>query len=152
MRKLEILQNLIINFYSRFQQRSSLTGFDSQGMYIFMMIHCVVQDIYIVLSKNAPFSIMGYFKNVFSHETPPPQNKKKKTGYIFAEHYISQKTKHKQETALHSFFPRPLVFKLHQEILELNDICVSWILPKTELEMNFLNLEYNSFDYISFSQ
>ena len=42
---------------------------------------------------------------------------------------------------LKRFAPRPLIFKLQQEVLKFNDICVSWSSPKTDLETNFLNLE-----------
>ena len=41
--------------------------------------------------------------------------------------------------ATHSFAPRPLIFKLQQEVWKFNDICVSWSSPKTDLETNFLN-------------
>ena len=44
--------------------------------------------------------------------------------------------------ATHSFAPRPLFFKLQQEVLKFNDICVSWSSPKADLETKFLNLEY----------
>ena len=30
----------------------------------------------------------------------------------------------------YGFAPRPLIFKLQQEILKFNDICVSWSSPK----------------------
>ena len=30
----------------------------------------------------------------------------------------------------HSFAPNPLIFKVQQEVLKLNDICVSWSSPK----------------------
>ena len=43
--------------------------------------------------------------------------------------------------ATHSFAPRPLIFKLQQEVLKFNDICVSWSSPKTDMETNFLNLK-----------
>ena len=43
--------------------------------------------------------------------------------------------------AKHSFVPRPLIFKLQQEVLKFNDICVGWSSPKTDLVTNFLNLE-----------
>ena len=54
--------------------------------------------------------------------------------------------------ATHSFAPKPLIFKLQQEILKFNDICVSWSSPKTDLVTNFLNLENRSFENVSFSQ
>ena len=54
--------------------------------------------------------------------------------------------------ATHSFAPRPLIFKLQQEVLKFNDICVSWSSPKTDLVTNFLNLENRSFENVSFSQ
>ena len=37
-----------------------------------------------------------------------------------------------------SFAPRPLIFKLQQEVLKFNDIFMSWSSPKTDLETNFL--------------
>ena len=52
-----------------------------------------------------------------------------------------KKTKHKQKKGSHVFFPRPLIFKFQQDVLKINDICVSWSLPRTDREMNFLNLE-----------
>ena len=50
----------------------------------------------------------------------------------------------------HSFAPRPLIFKLQQEVLKFDDICVNWSSPKTDLETNFLNLENRSFESVSF--
>ena len=38
--------------------------------------------------------------------------------------------------ATHSFAPRPLIFKLQQEVLKFNDIFVSWSSPK--LTVTFL--------------
>ena len=43
--------------------------------------------------------------------------------------------------ATHSFAPRPLIFKLQQEVLKFNDICVSWSYPKTDLVTMFWSLE-----------
>ena len=37
------------------------------------------------------------------------------------------------------------MFKLQQEVLKSNDIYVSWSSPKTDLEINFLNLENRKF-------
>ena len=37
-----------------------------------------------------------------------------------------------------SFAPRPLIFRLQQEVLQFNDIFMSWSSPKTDLETNFL--------------
>ena len=54
--------------------------------------------------------------------------------------------------ATHSFAPRPLIFKLQQELLQFNNICVSWNSPKTELETDLFNLENRSFENVSFSQ
>ena len=51
--------------------------------------------------------------------------------------------------ATHSFAPRPLIFKLQQEVLKFNDICVSWSSPKTDLVTNFLNPENRSFENVS---
>ena len=31
------------------------------------------------------------------------------------------------------FAPRPLIFKLQQEVLKVSDICVSWSSPETEV-------------------
>ena len=55
-------------------------------------------------------------------------------------HNFSQKWNNKKAT--HSFAPRPLIFKLQQELLKFIDICVSWS----------LNLENRSFENASFSQ
>ena len=49
----------------------------------------------------------------------------------------------------HSFAPRPLTFKLQQEVLNFNDICVSCSSPKTDLVTNFLNSENRSFENVS---
>lgn len=38
-------------------------------------------------------------------------------------------------------FPRSLIFKLEQEALKFNKICVRWSSQKTYLETNFLKLE-----------
>ena len=54
--------------------------------------------------------------------------------------------------ATHSFAPRPLISQLQQEVWKFNDICVSWSSPKTDLEINFLNLENRGFEYAIFSQ
>ena len=35
------------------------------------------------------------------------------------------------------FFPRPLFFKLQQEVLKFSDICVCWSSPKTDQENFF---------------
>ena len=43
-----------------------------------------------------------------------------------------------------------MIFKLQQEFLKFNDICVSWSSPKTDLVTNFLNLEIWSFENVSF--
>ena len=44
------------------------------------------------------------------------------------------------------------IFKLQQEVLKLNSICVSWNSPKIDPETNFLNLQNRSFENFSFSQ
>ena len=55
--------------------------------------------------------------------------------------------------AKHSFAARPLIFKLQQEVLKFNDICVSWSLPKTDLVIKkIFNLEDRSFENVRFSQ
>ena len=52
----------------------------------------------------------------------------------------------------YSFAPWALLFRLQPEVLKFSDICVSWSFPKTDLEANFLNLESQSFEDISFSR
>ena len=44
----------------------------------------------------------------------------------------------------HDFFPRPLIFKLHQEVLKFNDTYMSWSSRKADLVTNILNLENRS--------
>ena len=51
--------------------------------------------------------------------------------------------------ATNSFAPRLLIFKLQQDVLKFNDICVSWSFPKTDLVTNFLNPENRSFENVS---
>ena len=48
--------------------------------------------------------------------------------------------------ATHRFVPRPLIFKLQQELLNFNDICVSWSSQKTDLVTNFLSPENRRFE------
>ena len=50
------------------------------------------------------------------------------------------------------FDPRPLIFKLQQEVLKFNDIRVSWGSSKTDLVRNFLKSENQSFESVSFFQ
>ena len=38
-------------------------------------------------------------------------------------------------------FPKPLTFKLQQEVLKYNDSYISWSSTKTDLEINFLSLD-----------
>ena len=64
-------------------------------------------------------------------------------------HNSSQNENNRKVT--HNFAPRPLIFKLKQEILRFNDICVSWSSPETDQETNLLNLENRSFENDSFS-
>ena len=45
---------------------------------------------------------------------------------------------------------RPLIFKLLQEVLKFNDICVSWSSTKTNPEANFLNSQNWNFENVSF--
>ena len=45
-----------------------------------------------------------------------------------------------------------LIFKLQQEVWKFRDIFVNLSSPKTHLEKNFLNLENQSFEYVTFSQ
>ena len=47
--------------------------------------------------------------------------------------------------ATHGFAPRPLIFKLQQEVLKLKDICMSWSFPKADLETKFFDLEKYKF-------
>ena len=65
-------------------------------------------------------------------------------------HNSFQNKSHRKAT--HSFAPRSLIFKLQQEVLKFNDICVSWSSPETDLVASFLNLENRSFKCVSFSQ
>ena len=47
--------------------------------------------------------------------------------------------------ATHSFAPRPMTFKLQQEVLYFNDFCVSWSTPRTDLVTDFLNVSKSKF-------
>ena len=48
--------------------------------------------------------------------------------------------------------PDLLIFKLQQEVLNFNDICVSWSSSKTDVEINFLDLENRMFENATFPQ
>ena len=52
---------------------------------------------------------------------------------------------------VHALAPSTLIFKLQQEVLKFSDICVCRSSPKTDVEMNFSNLENRSFENVSFS-
>ena len=52
--------------------------------------------------------------------------------------HVSFQSRNNRNTT-HIFAPKPLIFKLQQEVLKSNDICVSWSSQKTDLETNFLN-------------
>ena len=52
--------------------------------------------------------------------------------------------------ATHIFSHTPLIFKLQQQVLKLDDICVIWSALKTDLKTNFLNLEKKSFENATF--
>ena len=56
------------------------------------------------------------------------------------------------ENATYSFAPTTLIFKLQEEVLKFNDICVRWSSQKTDLITYFLNLENRNFENASFSQ
>ena len=51
----------------------------------------------------------------------------------------------------HSFAPRFLSFKLQEEVLKFKDTCVRWSSPRTDLVINFVNLENESFESVTFS-
>ena len=51
----------------------------------------------------------------------------------------------------HTVAPRPLNFKLQQEVLKFNNICMSCSSTKTDLVTSFSNLENWSFENVNFS-
>ena len=61
---------------------------------------------------------------------------KKRGTILFKIKYLENK---QIEKSLSRFFPTTLNFKLLQEVLTFNNICLS--LPKTDPKTNFLNLE-----------
>ena len=58
-------------------------------------------------------------------------------------------SKLKNRKATQSFASRTLIFKLQQDDLKFNDICVNWSSPKTDLVTNFLNPENGNFEKVS---
>ena len=58
--------------------------------------------------------------------------------FVFIKVYIFFKNNRK---TTYCFALRPLIFKLQQEVLKFNNLCVSWSSPKTDLEANFLSPE-----------
>ena len=53
---------------------------------------------------------------------------------------------------MHNFSPRPLIFKMQQEVLKFNEICMGWNSPKADLVIKFLNLQNGRFEKVIFSQ
>ena len=51
--------------------------------------------------------------------------------------------------ATRTFAPRPLTFKLQEELVEINNICVNRSSPKTDLVITLLNPENRSFENVS---
>ena len=47
--------------------------------------------------------------------------------------------------ATQTFASRPLIFKLQQNFLKFNNVCMVWISPITDLVKNILNLEDSKF-------
>ena len=58
---------------------------------------------------------------------------------LFKTEHLKNETETEKITT--RLFPRFLIFKLQQEVIRFNDICVSWSSPKTDFETNFSNLE-----------
>lgn len=73
---------------------------------------------------------------------------KKRGTILFKIKYLENK---QIEKSLSRFFPTTLNFKLLQEVLTFNNICLSLSSPKINLEMNFLNLKIQSFENVSYS-
>ena len=67
--------------------------------------------------------------------------------FLTLKRYNSFQSKNNRKVT-HSFVKRLLVFKLHQEVLKFNDICLSWSPPKTDLMTNFLNPQNRSFENV----
>ena len=74
-----------------------------------------------------------------------------KINSLTLKHHNSFRNWNKRKTR-YNFATRPLIFKLQEEVLEFDDICVSCSSPKTELETNFLNLENKRFEIASLSR
>ena len=53
--------------------------------------------------------------------------------------------------ATYAFAPKTLIFKLQQKVLKSYDVYVSWNSPKTDPEVNFLNLQNRSLEKVCFS-
>ena len=76
----------------------------------------------------------------------------KKHGHVdFKTSYFLYLNKNNRRVT-HSFAPIPLIFKLQQEVLKFNDICLSWSSLKADVVISFLNLENRSFENVSFSR
>ena len=60
--------------------------------------------------------------------------------FLTLKDYNSFQNKNNRKTT-HSLSPRPVIFKLQQEVLKFNDICMSWSSQKTDQEMNSSNLQ-----------
>ena len=74
-----------------------------------------------------------------------------KKGLKFCLNGNASKTKYKQKGVSDGFFRKLLIFKLQNEVLKVNDNYMRWKSPKIDLKLNFLNLENQSFENVSFS-
>ena len=71
--------------------------------------------------------------------------------FLNLKRHNSFQNKNNRKTT-HSFAPRPLTFKLQQEVSKFNYIFVIWSSPKTNVETNLLNLGNQDFQYVTFAQ
>ena len=71
--------------------------------------------------------------------------------FLNLKRHNSFQNKNNRKTT-HSFAPRPLIFKLQQEVSKFNYIFVIWSSPKTNVETNLLNLGNQDFQYVTFAQ
>ena len=79
------------------------------------------------------------FNNAFSH--------KSRVQLCFKMKYVENET---EKITTQFFSQASLIFKLQQEVIKVNDMCMPWSLPETDPETNFLNLENQSFENVSF--
>ena len=85
----------------------------------------------------------SFFNSVFFYKNSYFCSIKSMDSLTLKRHDSFQNQNNRKST--HTFASRPLIFKLQQNFLKFNNVCMIWISPITDLVKNILNLEDSKF-------